>query len=170
MSFFRDLKKRVINEKRGDTSIIFFIKMIFLILLFAVTLDLILISLQHVQVSRMTNNIARQIAIQSGVEASAPKGFPGSEEAYLSTGEVIDGLNKFTAKKHLFNYSLTVNGVNVGEVSHITVKKGEALTVTFTAYYDWYMTKIFVKNLVDKRIVSTKIVFGEFDHDLGGSV
>lgn len=160
----RNIKAKFLKTNKGNAAIITLIKAMFLLIAFAVTFDLVLISMQYVEVSRQTNVLARQIAIQSGLESSTPKGFPGSGDAYTTTPEMLSKLNESKASENWKRFNFYVDGVKVSDgTESIKKEKGESIKVTLEVYYDWYLTRIFIPKAKDKMIRSTKTVFGEFD-------
>lgn len=159
-----NIKSRT-KKKKGNASILTFVQMVIIVFVFAFTLDLIVVANQYMFNSRLTNEVARQIAIQSGIERSTPQYFPGGNDAYATTREILNKLEDAYGEEGIEEFHLSVNGVEITPTTSLSVDKGEKLIVEVAMGYKWTSTQVFMPNLEDARyLTSKKVVYGEY-HD-----
>ena len=62
--------------KKGSLAIMEVVNIIIIVLIFATLVNLIIISTQYLHLSKIGNEVARTIAVQSGLRTSTPANYP----------------------------------------------------------------------------------------------
>lgn len=87
MKRLRQLKQKM-KSKKGSSVLEFAFGLLTFVLLFAFAVDIIMITQKQYTVSQTANQLVRQISVQGGVNASAPTGYPGGNQAYMDAREM----------------------------------------------------------------------------------
>ena len=87
MKWIKGLKERS-KSKKGASVLEFAFGLLTFVLLFAFTVDVVMIATKQNTVSQTANQVVRQIAIQGGVKPNAPKNYPGGNQAYMDSREM----------------------------------------------------------------------------------
>lgn len=133
------------------------------ILIFAMLADLVVISWQYVGVTRASNELARTVGIQSGVERMTPSNYPGGSQAYYTSSELVAYFDDKADSLGLVNPSIKINGRTLSGGTSIMSDYREDIEVVTTSRYQWAFLGKFIPIMKDKRvIVVNKIVYGEY--------
>lgn len=89
----KEIKNRVRNE-RGAMLLEYVIGLLMFVVFVAFCLDILFIATRYHLIGREVNDIARALSVQSGTTIETPYGFPGGDEAYLTSSEIIDRITK----------------------------------------------------------------------------
>lgn len=151
MGFSERLKKIVnlVKDERGATLLEYVIGLLMFVVFVAFSLDILFVATRYHLMGREVNDIARALSVQSGTTAEVPYGFPGGDDAYLTSSEILNRITK-TARAvgfedhewELYLEETDANGnvVRSGvltEKSNFPVDYLNKITVHFRGTYRW---------------------------------
>lgn len=166
------IKEKIKNNK-GMSTIEFAISLMVFLLLFSFIADLFIITYRQYMVTEQTTRITRQIAKQSGVEASTPYNFPGGDGNYYTTGELYAVLRKQLRKLNIADDDWTVEVITTSSrfklgsnQSGIRMNYRDPITVKIAYQYKWGLWSQFIPNLMKGETVAERSAFCEYNHNL----
>ena len=86
--------KSKLKKKKGAAAIEFTINMLIFLMVLSLGFEMVMITTKYMQVSDYANDLVRTIAIQGGVEKTAPSGFQGGSSAYKNFTTLINEKNE----------------------------------------------------------------------------
>jgi|HigsolmetaAR206D_1030411.scaffolds.fasta_scaffold00003_140 hypothetical protein len=93
MGIVGKLKQRLKDES-GSMLIEYVLGGLMFVVFVAFCLDLLGIATRHHLIGQEMNTIARTLSVQSGTTAETPHGFPGGDQAYFTSSEILDRMKK----------------------------------------------------------------------------
>src|SRR5690625_2761867 len=141
--------KLKLKDSKGSMFIEYTIGLLLLVVFVAFCVDVILIGHKHYYIGEELGTIARTLSVQSGAEITTPTGFPGGEEAYRTSGEIIDRMEVIAnaagfdeSEWSLYVLETNHNGdvVQRGELTHGTDFRAEymnRISVQFVGTFNW---------------------------------
>lgn len=150
------------NKNKGSMMIMHVIEILIVVMVLAFLLDLIVITSQFVYMSRIGNEIARTIAIQSGVETRTPKNYPGGDAAYFTTSEIENYLQDSFKSVHMGEYRLKINNRDLRNNASFRFNKAEPITVELTGSFKWNFIRFIPGVGKAKELKVSKTVFSEY--------
>ena len=88
MKRLKELKRKS-KSKKGSSVLEFAFGLLTFVLLAAFVVDIIVVTNKQYTVSQTANQIVRQMSVQGGVKPSAPIGYPGGNQAYMDSREML---------------------------------------------------------------------------------
>ena len=156
------LKK--LKDKRGSIAIMEVIHILIAVIIFAMLADLVVISWQYVGITRATNELARTVGIQSGVERSTPTNYPGGPTAYYTSSELVDYFEDKADDLGFKSTTIEINDRRLSGSVSIMSDYRQDIEVRTVSEYEWKFLGNFIPFLRDGRtIVVNKIVFGSIN-------
>lgn len=161
------LKKRIkqIREDNGGaTAIEIVIGVLIFLLVFCAILDLLVLSWRFAIVSQTTTHVARTVGLQGGIMASAPDGFPGGSEQYVTSSQLKANIEKNFAAASILpgEYSVTVNGVEVG--GSVDIDYREFADIRTEVDYTWEALSNFFPGDLSSQVYSKRVAMSEFKY------
>jgi hypothetical protein len=158
------LKLRRRLGKKGSLAIMEVVNIIIIVLIFATLVNLIIISTQYLHLSKIGNEVARTIAVQSGLRTSTPANYPGGSKGYYTTSEMFDYLSKNLEASHFEDYYLIINGTKMTPTKSITFDYKDPIEIELAAEYKWIALDAFIPGLSNREqfIVVNKTVYAEY--------
>lgn len=152
--------------RKGSITIMEVVNILIIVLIIAMLTDLILISTQYLHLSKLGNEVARTIAIQSGLQTSTPANYPGGDNGYYTTKEIFNFLDKNMQKSNFENYYLKINGTLMSPSISKYVDYKDKINVEIAGEYKWSFLNKFIPGLSKKEhfIVAKKTVYAEYKH------
>lgn len=152
------------NNKRGSLVIMEIVTLLIIVLVFAAFADLVLISIKYLYVSKLANDVARTVAVQSGLRTTAPANYPGGARGYHNTGQVLNFLSNNLAGTGVTNFTLALDGTIMTSNRSRTYAYKDRIRVYLTAHYEWRMLQNFIPILRNRahRITVEKTVYAEY--------
>lgn len=163
----KHLKKRIKNKK-GSIVIEYAIGLLMLVVFIAFVLDMLIIGHKHYYIGEEMANVARVLSVQSGAELATPVGFPGGSQAYQTSSEIIERMNKVAEaagfERHeweLYIEEIDGNGnvVKSGVLTEDTNFEAEYLNkiaVEFRGTYQWKAVSGVVPGIGKDRVLNIK--------------
>lgn len=157
-------KEKNSEAQKGSAAIMEVVTILIIVLAFAMLTDLILISTQHLHLAKIGNEVARTIAIQSGVRTSTPANYPGGSASYYTSQELLDFLNQRMQESGFASFYLEVNGTRISSSTSRTFDYRDRIRVELGGEYEWVLLRAFLPNLADRQhyIVTQKTVYAEY--------
>lgn len=169
--------KQKLKEKKGISTLEFAVSLLVFIMIFSFLFDFFFIAYRQHQVSRITSDLVREIAIQSGLESTTPSNYPGGPDNYVTVSEAYNALSKQMQDLGVTNFSAKVtmenrgNGTNYisfdlspGESGYRTDYRGEiSLEVHYT--HKWGAWRSFIPFIQDAERTITRVGYGEYKYD-----
>lgn len=161
----KHLIKKKMKEKKGSAFIEYTVGLLMLVVFVGFSLDLITIANKHFFISSEMSKVARTLSVQSGVQQYTPNGFPGGDESYKSSSELLEEIREEAStvgfkddewEVHYKEINHSGNVVKEGVLTNETefnVDYLNKISVTFIGKYDW--------NLIDSMVP-----VGEKDHKM----
>lgn len=174
--------RKTLANKKGMSTIEFAISLLVFIMLFSFVFDLFLITYKQYAIAEQTTQMARQIAKQSGVEASTPYNFPGGDENYYTTTELYQTMDKKMSKLNISksDWSIVIKTLDKSQPSGFQKKQftlipnhsgirtnyRDYITVEVTYNYKWGLWSQFIPGEVRGKTVVERSAFSEYNHNL----
>ena len=170
--------RKKLKETKGISSLEFVIGFLIFVILFSFLFDFFFIAYRQHQVSRLTTDITREIAIQSGIKNKTPTNYPGGDKNYITTAEAYDTISKYMNAIGVKDYTVTVS-LKDRNSSTSTAKtfiltrdiggyntdyRGE-VSVSINYKFKWGLWRSFVPTIQEGERTVTRTAFGEYKHD-----
>ncbi|WPS85485.1 hypothetical protein SMD22_00045 (plasmid) [Brevibacillus halotolerans] len=152
------------KDKKGSLSIEIVIGcFVFLIVLCFLT-DITLLGWRFAVVSQTNSYIARTVGLQGGALSSAPDGFPGGRQAYITKTQLLSNVAANFEKAGIKDgeYTITINGTPLG--SGVKADYREELNIETKVKYKWAMVSNFIPGDIENWISSKRSVLSEFKY------
>lgn len=173
---FNEIKQKI-KERKGSSTIDFVISLLIFIILFSFVFDFFFIAYRQHQVSRLTTDVTRVVALQSGVLPKAPRNYPGGEMNYYAIDDLDTGILRYMEDLGITNYKVTISMQDRN--SNSSPVKSFVLSSSSSGYNTDYRGEITVtieynfkrgiwRNLfpiADGHRVVTRTGYGEYKHD-----
>lgn len=159
--------KKKLNKK-GATAIEVVISIMMMLLLLSFMIDLLAVIWKHSVVSQVNTEVSRIVGIQGGLLNSAPEGYPGGNENYLSASEVTQLLdNKFASagvsgdkwKVKVGSGTLGKDGIAEAKYDYLTT-----FTVEVNIDYEWEYISKMIPGQITQTIVSKRPAMSEWKY------
>lgn len=180
MYFLNKIKRKLSNSK-GSAVIEFGIGLMLFVMLLAFTIELLFVGNKRFNIGQETTDIARVLAKQGGVLKQAPQGYPGGEESYLNSQELLSKIEGRMLSADLGTYTEGVWKVTLTEYdkkgnilreglltpsTYFDVDYMHSLDVRIEADYNWVLMKSFLGDTISKTTVGAKRhAVSEFKYD-----
>lgn len=173
----RNIKQKLDNSK-GSSTLDLVIGFLIFIILFSFLFDFFFIAYKQHQVSRLTTDITREIAIQSGLKLTTPANYPGGAKNYITTTEAYNTIADYMSKIGVTDYTVTISLKDRNSNSstrktfvltnnhggYNTDYRGE-ISVTIEYNFKWGIWKSFVPGIKEGHRIVTRTAYGEYKHD-----
>lgn len=161
------LKKRIKDireEKGGATAIEVVIGVLIFLLVFCALFDLLVLSWRFAVISQTTTHVARTVGLQGGIMASAPGGFPGGSEQYVTSSQLKANVERNFAAASILpgEYSVTVNGVEIG--GNVDIDYREFADIRTEVDYTWEALSNFFPGDLSSQVYSKRVAMSEFKY------
>lgn len=151
----RNLKK---NKRAVVEPVNFVIAMIILIYALMFGMDLLRIGLQMQSISRLNTECARIVAAQGGIGGSAPRGYPGGADNYVTSSKFNQEADKTTKRVKI------EKNFKADYPQSVEYRKTFETTMSFT--YSWDMVNIVLPvKIRDGTFASTRTGVSEYKHN-----
>lgn len=156
MKSYKNMKKRLSNDK-GSAVIEFAIGLMIFVILVSFTVDLLLVGSKRFNIGQEATDISRILAKQGGVLKETPEGYPGGDEAYLNTNEMLAkiedrmlGSGLGTYNEGIWSVTLTEYDTNGNQIrtgtltpeTHFDVDYMHSMDVRINASYSWKLMNV----------------------------
>lgn len=164
--FIKKLKELQKNNK-GVMAIEIIIGLFIFLMMFCLLMDLLILTWKFSVIGQTNSFVARTAGTQGGVLYSAPEGFPGGDQAYLSVDEMNAKIaNNFrSAGIEAGDYQVFVNGRNItagassGEIDYL-----EEFDTEIRVNYRWDFINNFIPGQIEHQIGSKRSTLSEFKY------
>lgn len=167
--YYQPIKRFKENNKgkKGMASIETVINVIIFIIVLCFLLDLLILGWKFSVISQTNSYVTRTAGLQGGILSSAPAGFPGGNDAYISTSEMRDKMDVYFSGAGIENgdYQVLVNGRDVSNgASTSEIDYREDISTKITVDYKWDLMSNFVLGDLNQKIESTRGSVSEFKY------
>lgn len=140
------------------------VNILIVVIIFAVLFDLILISTQYLHLSKIGNQVARTVAVQSGLKSSTPSNYPGGNQGYYTTSEIYNFLDENMKESNFEAYYLEINNTLMSRLSSKVLDYKDVITVELSAEFKWMLLGNFIPGLsADEHYITVKkVVYAEY--------
>lgn len=152
------------NNKKGFLAIEIAIGCIIFLMVLCFLMDLVVLGWRFAVISQTNSYLARTVGLQGGILASAPHGFPGGDNAYVSISEMQNAIAESFARAGIQEgeYRVRINGVPLN--SGIKVDYRDFLTTEIEVDYRWANLSNFIPGDLSNTITSKRAVMSEFKY------
>lgn len=174
--------RQKIKEKKGSIFIEYALGLLLLVTFVAFCVDAILIGHKHYYIGEEMGNISRTLSVQSGAEVVTPRGYPGGSNAYKTSGEIMQRLEKVASAAgferdewDVYVVEKNADGVVVksGKLTPTTnfnVAYMNQISIQFSGVFDWAVLSSIVPFLGNDRYLEVeRISIAEFFRQLNVS-
>lgn len=149
-----------IKRKNGSSTIEFVISMMTLLLLFIVVLEFFMLGHKYISISSFANNITQTIALQGGIQSSAPRGFSAGSTRYLTSSGVMQNINSLANMIGQDSNSITVKikyttrGGSWDNTTTRTIDGSSNIRIDYGCPFE-VIVECNVRNLISNSLVSS---------------
>lgn len=165
--------KKIKSDNKGVMVIEAIVGIMVMLGIFCFLLDLLFVLWRSSAVAQLATTVARQGGIQGGYLKSAPPGYPGGDNAYVSLKEMLNHINNQLTASGIPSdkWSVTINGntfTNNSSSSASTNKidSKEEVKVILKVENRWKMTSAYLP-FIDpvNNISANRIVLSEWKYN-----
>ena len=167
--------RKKLKERKGSIFIEYTIGLLMLVVFVAFCVDILLIGHKHYYIGEEMGNISRTLSVQSGAEMMTPTGYPGGDEAYQTSGEILSRMELIAeaagferSEWDLYVVETNQDGdvVRSGKLSETSDFKADYLnriSVQFSGTFDWAILSSAVPSVgTDKLLEIERISMAEY--------
>lgn len=156
------------RKEKGFTTVEAIIVIFFVLPIFLFICDMFVWGIRTVTVAQTSSAIARQAGIQGGFLASAPAGYPGGDEGYISISELHDFVSKRMAWCEDDEWELKIGSSTMSKsVAHKTPEYDytEDISVVLKTTYKWPLMSACTGQDIETTINSVRVTISEWKYN-----
>lgn len=160
----KETVRKARKGRKGSMAIEIVIGCFIFLMVFCLLMDVVMLGWRFAVISQTNSYVARTVGLQGGVLNSAPNGFPGGNDAYLSTSELLAGVQRSFDKAGIASdeFSITINGRPLSQGAQIDYR--DEIEISMSVDYEWRFLSNVVPGAVENTIHSTRTVVSEFKY------
>lgn len=155
-------------DKKGSAVIEYAIALLTFVLLVAFLVDMLMIGSKRFLIAREASDIARVIGIQGGVNSAVPMGYPGGDQAYLTSLELYKQINgrmeKSQIDKDEWSATLTeydksgqaIRKVVLTPDTSFRIDYMNSMDIRIDAQYKWKLMNVITAGLLNEAEVGAE--------------
>lgn len=160
----KEVASKLRRGRNGSMAIEIVIGCFIFLMVFCLLMDLVMLGWRFSVVSQTNSYVARTVGLQGGVLSSAPQGFPGGNDAYLSTSELMSGIQRSFEKGGIASdeFTVLIDGHPLSSGARIDYR--EDIEIQIEVDYQWKYLSTMIPGAVDNTITSRRSVISEFKY------
>lgn len=164
--FLLNLRK----NKKGMTSIEIVIGMLIFIIVFSFLVDTVLIMWKFAVVAQTNTEVARITGLQGGARTSAPTGYPGGNNSYLTIHQlnslVNDKMKSAGFKDNEWSMTIGSGGrIGANGVSSVEHDYKQTFSTKLNAKYRWSFMSNWLPLNLEQTLTSKRMTISEWKYN-----